>query len=59
MRISKFYKTNVQLDNNGEFYGFLVKEIQKTTEGTEWFPKGIKDDKDGIIWISSEYVVIE
>ena len=55
--VAKYYVTDKELDQNGRFYGFSVEEILTTPEGRTWFPKGIVDDPDGIVWISDDYVV--
>lgn len=58
LQVTKIYSTNKDLDQNGQFYGLLVDEILATTEGKAWFPKKIKDDPDGIVWINEKYLTI-
>ena len=58
LQVTKIYSTNKDLDQNGQFYGLLVDEILATTEGEAWFPKKIKDDPDGIVWINEKYLTI-
>ncbi len=60
VKLTKMYLTDRTLDSNGDYYGFEVEEILKTTEGKTWFPRGLKGDPDGIVWINERYVdVIE
>lgn len=56
VEITKFYEATVIDKANGAFYGFSVKEIRKTPEGRDYFPKKIKEDPDGIVWINAKYV---
>lgn len=58
IEITRFYKTDVELDSNGAFYGFLAEEILSTPEGRKWIPNRIKEDPDGIIWINAEYIEV-
>ena len=58
LQVTKIYSTNKDLDQNGQFYGLLVDEILATTEGEAWFPKKIKDDPDGIVWINDKYLTV-
>ena len=44
--------------NNGDFFGFMVADIQNTPEGKAWFPSGIENDPDQIVWIHHDYVEI-
>ena len=44
--------------NNGAYYGFRVEDILGQTEGEKWFPSRIKKDKDGWVWIHTDYVQI-
>lgn len=55
IEISKYYKSEIIDSKNGEYYGLLVEEILAVPEG-RWFPEGIKDDEDGVVWINHEYI---
>ena len=54
--VSKVYTMTKALDNNGKYIGIKVDDVLGCLEGKEWFPKGIKKDPDGIVWINERYV---
>ena len=56
--VSTLYSTDVILDANGSYYGLKTEEILTTPEGKAAFPKSIKKDQDGIVWINSDYLEI-
>lgn len=58
IEVTRLYTTDRNLDENGPYYGLKVREILNNTEGEKWFPKGIKKDPDGIVWINSRYLEI-
>ena len=46
------------VDIYSKFCGLEVSEILATPEGKLWFPKEIKNDPDGIVWISERCIRI-
>ena len=59
IKVSSVYKTKETVDEiNGDFIGLRVDEVLLTAEGNEWLPHSIVSDPDGIVWISSRYIVI-
>jgi len=58
MEISEAYRTDRNLDQNGDFIGLSVDDILATPEGKNWFPERIKEDQDGIVWVNSQYIEV-
>ena len=58
IEVSKYYEPDKTIDNkNGKYLGLSVEEVLAAPEG-RWFPEGIKDDDDGIIWVNHEYIEV-
>lgn len=58
VNIGTLCTTDIVLDANGPYLGLKVKEIIASPGGKDAFPKGIKRDKDGIVWINADYLEI-
>lgn len=58
VEVTGVYVMDNDVDIYSKFCGLEVSEILATPEGKLWFPKEIKNDPDGIVWISERCIRI-